>query len=64
MAVDKHVKVERATFGTVIVACEGTCKPHKFQDAAYGGRRVHNRTKAGGRRCTVCGHVVKPSVAK
>ena len=31
---------------------------HKFQDQRYGkGKRVHNKTKDGGWRCTVCGNV-------
>lgn len=33
------------------------CRPHKFQDSRYGKkRRVMNRTRAKGWRCTVCGN--------
>lgn len=41
-----------AKAGTRILPCG--CKS-AFQDDTYGiGRRVHNVTKAGGSRCTVC----------
>jgi len=34
------------------------CKQHEFQDERYGrNKRVHNPTKNGDWRCTICGTV-------
>lgn len=42
---------------TEILTCE-KCRDHQFQDMVYGlKRRVHNMTKAGNYRCTVCNNV-------
>lgn len=64
MVQEKKV-VEKVKAGTVVKPCEGQCRTHKFQDSRYGqGRRLHNITKIGGTRCTVCGHVWKPASTK
>lgn len=61
MAQGKKVVEKVSKSGTVVVACQGQCRPHRFQDSKYGqGRRVHNLMKSGGMRCTVCSNVIKP----
>ena len=52
--------LEKSKSGTVIVTCSIRGCVHAFQDAHYGGKRLHNLCKSeSGRRyarCTVCGN--------
>lgn len=51
---EKDIKSEKVK-GTSRLAC--TCK-HDFQDSVYGkGIRLHNVTKLGKFRCTVCSNL-------
>lgn len=42
--------------GVTIQRCSTPGCASAYQDARYGGRRVHNNAKTG-RRCTVCGRL-------
>lgn len=54
MAVKAVEKSSKSGLGSVVAVCKN-CKPHVYQDKAYGGKRLQNRTKIPGRvRCTVC----------